>query len=779
MTNMHNATFGPLLAAALLSLAACSSTNTGSGGSGADSPYTCISGDFDCRAEVEITESVTNLPQDHNSLNTLPVGNVKTGDTIKVSFNIRNNAAIAAAAALKIVAIKLDYLPVSSAEDGAPAFTCTSVETGLPCEKMNGKWRNVVPAGLEGGNNVAQEQININYKRYDNDTRTANLFLKLAGDPKFSDQIYMIRFATKVGSPKLKLSPDVLSFSQVKPNSTAKKSFDIINTGDADLLIKKFDFLANPVFELSVKDNDGKVLKHKPGTGAALQIDPPISIPKNEKHTVDVVFAPTDDKGKEGKINIGSNDPSPEAGVLLVNGNANLPCMTLKPTGKLNFGGIKLGEPTPRDIVIENCGGTELVVHKIDLGEATNSDEFKFNYDKTVAKYPNVDIKGPKDKEGKRLRIPVNKKATFTVLYTPEDKSKIDKATNQAKPDIAEVRIHSNAFSAKNTVLCDGIGVVQTCPSAKVIVKEGEEVIPQTMLHLKGDQSKGTGGAQITKYQWKVKQPAGSNQVFVPGKSFPNPTFTANAAGEYEFCLDVWDQNEVKSCAPGCIKVLVLPEEAIHVELLWDTPADPDQTDTGPAAGADMDLHFAHPLANGPDIDCDGKPDPWFSNPFDTFWFNPNPNWGSASPQVNDDPSLDLDDTDGGGPENLNLDDPEGKLGKPTQYAVGAHYWSPHGFGTSFATINVYIMGVLAVQIDKVEMDVLDMWYVGKINWPNSMSGGVLSPFQICYKSKGGDPCKKTGKFWQPQGDYCVTKCYVNPAFTATQSGASKAACKN
>ena len=88
-------------------------------------------------------------------------------------------------------------------------------------------------------------------------------------------------------------------------------------------------------------------------------------------------------------------------------------------------------------------------------------------------------------------------------------------------------------------------------------------------------------------------------------------------------------------------------------------------------------------------------------------------------------------------------------------------------------------MGVLAVQIDKIEMNVLDMWYVGKINWPNSMSGGVLSPFQSCFKTKGGDPCKQTGKFWQPQGDKCITKCYVNPAFTATKSGAKTSACNN
>jgi len=398
MTTLHHAKFGPLLAAAFLTLSACGADEQGGGGAGATSPYACISGgSFDCRAEVEITEQVTNLPQDHGSIHTIPVGNVQTGTHLDVKFNVRNNAAGAAAAALNIEAIKLDYLPSSSAEDAVPAFTCWNADASVPCDKMNGQWRKVVPAGTESGNNVPAEVFTIRYTRYDNDTRNANLFLKLAGDPKFSQQIYMIRFATKVGSPKIKLSPEVLAFKQVKPNTKASKKFDIINTGDADLLIKKFDFLANPVFELKLTSKDGKEYKHKPGTGAPLLIDPPIAIKKNEKHTVEVEFAPTDDKGKEGKITIGSNDPSPGAGVLLVNGNANLPCMTLKPTGKVNFGGIKLGEPTPRDIVIENCGGTELIVHKIDMGEATNSDEFKFDFTKTVAKYTTVDAKGPKD----------------------------------------------------------------------------------------------------------------------------------------------------------------------------------------------------------------------------------------------------------------------------------------------------------------------------------------------------------------------------------------------
>ena len=325
-------------------------------------------------------------------------------------------------------------------------------------------------------------------------------------------------------------------------------------------------------------------------------------------------------------------------------------------------------------------------------------------------------------------------------------------------------------------------------PVAKPVVKEGTDVIPQTMLHLKGSDSKAATKCPIKKYHWTVQQPVGSQQVFVPGPNFPNPTFTANVAGKYVFCLTVWDCNG-KASAPVCSTLMVLPEEDIHVELVWKTPADWDETDTGPAAGSDLDLHFAHPIASPsggpklgpnaskPDADCDGSQDPWFSNPYDTFWFNPDPNWGSANPAVQDDPSLDLDDTDGAGPENLNLASPEGTKAQPVAYDIGVHYWNDHGFGVSYATVNVYLLGVLALQISKVLLKPLDMWHVGRINWPNTMSQGALDPFQICYQS--GDPCKG-GKRWQPKGEHCIKSCYVHPAFTASTTSAAKpSGCKN
>jgi hypothetical protein len=251
------------------------------------------------------------------------------------------------------------------------------------------------------------------------------------------------------------------------------------------------------------------------------------------------------------------------------------------------------------------------------------------------------------------------------------------------------------------------------CPTAIIKCAEGDEVIPQTVLHLFGDESYASSGT-IMKWEWSIEQPLGSQSVFVPSKTFPNPTFEANVAGVYAFSLTVWDQTNTPSCIPATYEVIVIPDEAIHIELLWYTPDDPDETDTGPEAGSDLDLHFLHPWAAGPDLDGDGQPDGYFDMPFDCFWFNAHPNWGSYDPAINDDPGLDRDDTDGAGPENINLDIPENVV-----YKVGIHYWNDHGYGAAFATVRVYIYAQLVYEVTDVKLVDSDMWEVCTVEWPS------------------------------------------------------------
>ena len=136
---------------------------------------------------------------------------------------------------------------------------------------------------------------------------------------------------------------------------------------------------------------------------------------------------------------------------------------------------------------------------------------------------------------------------------------------------------------------------------------------------------------------------------------------------------------------------------------IWDTPGDDDQTDEGPEAGADLDLHFTHPFAVGDGLG-------WFDQPFDCFWFNPNPNWAAGSDGGRR-PQMLLDDKDGAGPEILVLLLPE----DGQTYRIGVHTWT----GLSLATVRIYIDGILIKEIPEdgpgVALEDKDLWDIATI----------------------------------------------------------------
>jgi len=264
--------------------------------------------------------------------------------------------------------------------------------------------------------------------------------------------------------------------------------------------------------------------------------------------------------------------------------------------------------------------------------------------------------------------------------------------------------------------------IASTCPTAVIKCPEGQEVIPQTILHLIGSESF-SSSSKVVKWQWSVQQPPLAGSVFVPSYLFPDPSFEANVAGLYEFSLDVWDQNGNKSCATAKYELIVTCSEVIHIELLWNTPGDNDETDTGPNTGSDLDLHFGNQLSIQPDYDNDGLPDPWFDSLNDCYWFNPQPNWGSFQLEVNDDPRLDRDDVDGGGPENLNFSKPETNA----SYHIGVHYWDDHGYGPAFATLRFYIYGALVLEVANVELRHGDLWNAATLHWPSGKVTQVVN----------------------------------------------------
>ncbi|MDE0882222.1 MAG: choice-of-anchor D domain-containing protein, partial [Myxococcota bacterium] len=107
-------------------------------------------------------------------------------------------------------------------------------------------------------------------------------------------------------------------------------------------------------------------------------------------------------------------------------------------------------------------------------------------------------------------------------------------------------------------------------------------------------------------------------------------------------------------------------DQGLHIRMSWNTDL------------ADVDMHLLAP--GGVFFEC----------PHDVYFSNPGPDWGQAG-DFSDDPFLDLDDVDGHGPENINIEAPQAG-----NYTLLAHYYAAHGaHDTPMVTFEVFSFGQL------------------------------------------------------------------------------------
>ncbi len=317
---------------------------------------------------------------------------------------------------------------------------------------------------------------------------------------------------------------------------------------------------------------------------------------------------------------------------------------------------------------------------------------------------------------------------------------------------------------------------VATPPGIWLKASNTLEVDLDCTVQLHGGNSKASSAGKVISWNWYVKQePVGSKVKLLGGHS-SDQVLEPTELGLYVICLSVIDAAKQPGCKHQCVKLEVYPPPGIYVELSWQTTGDTDPTDEGPGAGADLDLHLAHKFAKHPSIQdqCKGAPYPWFDKKFDAWAGNPQPKWGQALPQVKDDPLL-VDNADGTAPERLRLLEPESAGKDQPRYTIGVHYWNDHGFGPSVARVQVFIERAPVVDVYRT-MNPADMWTLGQIWWPHSLSGGTSSPWLNCWQIDEQDPCTGGSGPWQKEGVPCVNACFL-PGF-GTPGEPTAADCK-
>ena len=209
-----------------------------------------------------------------------------------------------------------------------------------------------------------------------------------------------------------------------------------------------------------------------------------------------------------------------------------------------------------------------------------------------------------------------------------------------------------------------------------------------------GNESHDPNGYPIVSYKWSIiEKPEGSTASLGTGIA-DRYGFRPDLAGDYTMQLVVENDRCILS-DPCTVQVTAVPSENLWVEMHWEH------------AGDDMDLHLVR--NNGAyesDMDChygNCIPDEYGSIL----------SWGDEGAN----PRLDLDDIEGTGPENINIEEPAQGL-----YTVAVHDFPSSVYvGPNKVTIRIHLDGELV--FDQTKSISGEDQYVpfAMIEWPSKL----------------------------------------------------------
>ena len=509
-------------------------------------------------------------------------------------------------------------------------------------------------------------------------------------------------FSTQPLAPRIEAVPSVVQLN-AREGQTSTQPVRIRNVGESALSISGFELTSGgDVFSVDLAENvnypeisDASPLKLNPYDGAITESEP--GYPTNEL-LLNVTYTPQATGNDEGTLTIYSDDPTTPVYNITLDASSNAPCILLVEGTRIDFEESRIGGLNNRTITVQNCGNAPLEISRIEPGDNASMID---DTSSSAVFLVDLGVDRPADLDGNLdapITIAPNETETFIIGYAPL----------REEPNSGTVFIHSNDDIQPRVQLdLFGRGVINQCPVAVATATiDGESIPPSTEIQAKplddllldGTASDDADG-NVVDWQWTVvERPDGSVAEVVPtGQG--QATLFLDLAGRFVIELSAIDDGGVPSCEPARITVLVVPSEAIHVQLVWNNPGDPNQ---GDITGSDVDLHF---VKMGPGA--------WNEAPYDTYWLNTEPFWTPENP------SLDRDDTNGAGPENVNLDDPVAC----TWYAVGVYYFRAQ-FGTAYTTLRIFINGLLVFEyLNKPLQQTGDWWDVARIHWP---SGAVI-----------------------------------------------------
>lgn len=379
--------------------------------------------------------------------------------------------------------------------------------------------------------------------------------------------------------------------------------------------------------------------------------------------------------------NLGADEP---VEVLLTGSGKDLgqPDISIEP-GACAFGDVGINATGFCDLTIKNEGQLDLVISAVGFEEGTDTAVFE---PASVFPLP--------------VYLPAEASVTVKMAATPT-------ATQQYTGVLFFESNDPDTPHATVDLSCTGAAVPTAVACVKTINNQtvacdAPQVAPLDDIVLTGEDSSATNGRTIDAYHWDIVSKPPDSTVVLTTPDARETSFQFNSSGVFRRGLDVagtfvvrlvvTDSAGLDSTNDARVALSSVPGEDMVVQLTWDHES------------ADMDLHLVRDGgATFTDNDC------YFSNCKGSSGLN----WGGGA--VN--PHLDVDDTDGFGPENINIARPNNGT-----YRVGVHYYAPHSSHVATAVnVKIFVRGGLWAEYTR-DMTVCNQyWEVADIEWPSSL----------------------------------------------------------
>lgn len=558
-------------------------------------------------------------------------------------------------------------------------------------------------------------ELTLNYAPSSEDVPTGSLtlFTNVSGQREVS-----IPVETTGTGGEIVVRPSTLDFGRVPAGDVAWLESRVSNVGSADLEITGMRIDGSADFTATINGADPNrrpdVLDDPDGDGNP-------GVASEQGFGIRVKYSPLTDGPDRAELTLETSDPNQREVRINLVANGATPCLTVTPAA-LEFRTSLVNRTDTRPLEITSCGSEPIEISQIFVSEDSDS---AFELD--VESVPG---------------LPVVLPAAVENQPQPSRQIRVNFSPREQRVYNGKLVIVTDPPTESREISLLGRGVANACPQARAAQTEFFQK-PLDFVRLDGTPSLDPDGPdnRPIRYEWIItSRPDGS--LSQPVESFfnaadpaaggpeddttsPTSLLFLDQPGIYTAELRVTDNlglDSVQCDNAAIVFIEAKPEEAIAVQLTWENEGDPDPLDD---QGADLDLHLLHPLATN-----------WFDSPLDCFYENPVPDWGELGTSE-DDPILDVDDINGGGPENARLNNPQNTEVLQKPYLVGVHYYratdriTGASFGPARATVRIFIKGELAWDFTADDgpgfrdmMDEDHFWDVAQIHWP---SGDVVT----------------------------------------------------